>query len=106
MCHGDTADPATGKYADRLAEWKRIIDERLVQAETAVQHADEKLSGAIGLTDVDRLAHQRKLDDAKYNVSFVRLGRGVHNFNYAIALLSVATDDARAVSMACENPQD
>jgi hypothetical protein len=36
---------------------------------------------------------QRLLDDAGYNVRFVKLARGVHNVNYATALLNTAIEN-------------
>ena len=42
------------------------------------------------------------LEDAEFNLSFVRYGRGVHNFNYALALLERARADADAAVNALE----
>ena len=38
---------------------------------------------------------QRLLDDAGHNIRLVKLGHGVHNINYATALLNVATDNCK-----------
>lgn len=104
MCHGDDADPTTGKYANRLAEWKRVLDERLDYARKAVASADEALKTAT-MTDIEKLPLARKLSDARQNVALVELGHGVHNFNYSVALLSVAQDFSRDVSQACGQPR-
>jgi nitrate/TMAO reductase-like tetraheme cytochrome c subunit len=96
MCHGDDADPRTGKYADRLGEWKKVLDEKIAAARQAVQSAEAALAGA-GMSDIEKLPLARRLADARHNLALVELGHGVHNFNYAVALLSVADEYAREV---------
>lgn len=101
MCHGDTSDPQTGKYAERLGEWKKVLDDRLKSSEAIVQAAQAKLTGDVSMADITRLPLERKLADARHNLTLVRLGHGVHNFNYAIAVLSAAEQYAREVEKAC-----
>ncbi|MCK6483953.1 MAG: cytochrome c3 family protein [Phycisphaerae bacterium] len=101
MCHGDEGDPQTGKYADRLSEWKRVLDARLAEVEADVTAAESALAST-EMSDGQRLTLARRVSDARHNVALVRLGHGAHNFNYSIALLSVATEYAKEVQRTCD----
>lgn len=89
MCHGDTPDPAGGKYADKLGEWKQVLAELTGKAHQALARAEAALKDAT-LAPEHRLELDRKMADARHNVVFVELGHGVHNFNYSVALLNTA----------------
>ena len=83
-CHGN-------KYAGRLDEWKKVVTQHLADAEAAYarsQAAVQKLQ----LTGEDDLKARRLLDDARHNIALVKLGHGVHNVNYATALLNFAVE--------------
>jgi hypothetical protein len=81
-CHGD-------KYKGMLQDWKETLDEMVRDIEpklAAARQAMEKGSAGKG-----KSAEAKKLyDDAKYNVDFVKIGRGVHNPFYASELIQVA----------------
>jgi nitrate/TMAO reductase-like tetraheme cytochrome c subunit len=106
MCHGDSLDPQGGKYATRLAEWKQTLTEMTTRARGAVQEADHALAPMLvpqsPLTPGERLDLERKLADARHNLALVELGHGVHNFNYAVALLNVAAEWAEEVRSSCD----
>ncbi len=89
MCHGDTPDPAGGKYADKLAEWRQALLTRTAEAGDAVRKAEDMYKFA-ELDELQRLDLGRKLADARHNLAMVELGKGAHNFNYAVALLGMA----------------
>ena len=87
-CHGD-------KYKGMLDDWRKLVSTKLTTAEATLLDVKKlqatpegaKVSGEAGLK-VSRL-----IDDAEYNVRFVKLAHGVHNPNYATAMLSAAVDN-------------
>ena len=87
-CHGE-------KYKGTLADWKKLIETNLSKAEAALRDAKADADRA-RLRGEPGLQVQRLLDDADYNVRFVRLGRGIHNVTYATALLNVAQERCRS----------
>lgn len=100
MCHADTVDPAGGKYADKLAEWKSSLDALSKKAGDVVAKADAALA-ASRLDEKLRIELARKLADARHNVALVQLGHGVHNFNYSVALLNVAVEHGEEILRRC-----
>jgi hypothetical protein len=84
-CHGN-------KYEGVLEQWKSIVATRLADTEAVLAEARKAADAAYALTSEDKLRVARLLDDADYNVRFVKLGHGVHNVNYATALLSTARE--------------
>ncbi|MFO0974143.1 MAG: NapC/NirT family cytochrome c [Phycisphaerae bacterium] len=103
MCHGDTPDPAGGKYATKLADWKKALGERIALATESVQRADAALKTS-SLTETQKLELARLLGDARHNLALVELGHGVHNFNYAVALLSAAAEWGDKIVRSCAAP--
>ncbi|GMU24218.1 MAG: hypothetical protein AMXMBFR13_42940 [Phycisphaerae bacterium] len=89
-CHGT-------KYSGVLEEWRKSLAALLDQAEVAGEHAREHLSQAT-LNAEQRLHARRRLDDAEHNIRLVKLGHGVHNVNYATALLNVAIEQCRQIT--------
>jgi len=81
-CHGD-------KYQGRLDEWKKTIATHLAAAEAAQAKASAAVSAA-KLSDLETLKARRLIDDAAHNIRLVKLGYGMHNVNYATALLNYA----------------
>ena len=101
-CHGN-------KYDGVLDDWRKQITSAMTPAETAIMQAKEALAkrkaagaGSAVLGAEAELKVMRLLDDAEYNVRFVKLAKGVHNVTYAKALLSAAADNARAALAICE----
>ncbi len=91
-CHG-------GQYGDLLDEWKATVEDHLVRAEAACLEARETVD-ASSADPMERLRLQRLLADAEHNVRFVTLGRGVHNTNYATALLNTALENCQQIDQA------
>jgi hypothetical protein len=90
-CHGT-------KYVGALDTWKRIVAAQLEKAEAAYLVAKESADDAKKrLSPTQQLAVARLLDDADHNIRLVKLGHGVHNVNYATALLSAATENCANV---------
>jgi acyl-CoA thioesterase FadM len=88
-CHGS-------RYDDALEVWTRRLAERLEAAEVACEQARQFMS-ATALDARTALEARRLLADAEHNVRFVKHGFGVHNLNYAMALLNVALENAGRV---------
>jgi formate-dependent nitrite reductase cytochrome c552 subunit len=86
-CHGD-------KYKGVLADWKTMLDTNLTKAEAALLET-KTAAGTAKLGAEDALQVQRAIDDAEYNIRFVKLAHGVHNPTYATALLNVALERCR-----------
>ncbi len=101
-CHGD-------KYDGVLADWRKQIAAGMAPAEAGITEAKAALAKrkAAGALDAEtELKVLRLLDDAAYNVRFVKYADGVHNVTYAKALLSVAAEDAAAAEkMAAGNEE-
>ncbi|MHC5022509.1 MAG: NapC/NirT family cytochrome c [Planctomycetota bacterium] len=90
MCHGN-------RYEDSLDNWRQTIDQLAREAEIEVERARQRLAGP-PLPPEQALEARRLLDDAEHNLRFVRFGHGVHNLNYATALLNVAIENSRRVA--------
>lgn len=84
-CHGP-------KYDGEVARLKTIVATSMGDAEKVYARVRGRLQAAFPQEDQAPLEARRALDDAAYNIRFVKLGHGVHNVNYATALLSAAMD--------------
>jgi hypothetical protein len=87
-CHGS-------KYDGTLDEWR----ERLAGLEEASDGAYQRAAAIVSGATLPASALQRAealLDDAEHNRRLVHLGHGVHNINYAAALLNVAIEFCQA----------
>ncbi|MCC6680311.1 MAG: NapC/NirT family cytochrome c [Phycisphaeraceae bacterium] len=93
-CHGD-------KYQDQLQQWRDSIDKLLLEAEPLCARAHELFDAAQIASD-EKLKLHRLLDDADYNLNFVKLGLGIHNVTYATALINITLDNSRQVIAALE----
>ena len=82
-CHGP-------QYGPIVQAWERNVDERV----TALRRQMESSVGAMGLEP------PRSWQDARLNFLLVEQGRGVHNVNYALALLEKAHEQMNAARRA------
>jgi nitrate/TMAO reductase-like tetraheme cytochrome c subunit len=90
-CHGE-------KYKGTLDDWKHTIATKLLASEGVVQETKNRIARAKAGQQMDGATEvkiARLMDDAEYNVRFVKLGRGVHNVIYATALLNVSDERCR-----------
>jgi len=83
-CHRD-------KYKGSLEEWRQTIQSHLQRAETVYDQARTRLEST-SLDGEGRKQVARSLADAAHNIRLVKLGHGVHNVNYATALLNKAIE--------------
>lgn len=86
-CHG-------AKYDGALEEWHHKIDTLQQASDAEYERVHARVSQAELSAPALRRA-QLLLDDAEHNRQLVRLGHGVHNVNYATALLNAATEFCR-----------
>jgi len=84
------------KYKGRLNEWKMTIATHLMKAEVAFANNIAAVRKA-KLSKMDELRARRLLDDALHNITFVKLGHGVHNVNYSTAMLNMSLEYCRKV---------
>ncbi|NJD62177.1 MAG: hypothetical protein FIA93_05590 [Deltaproteobacteria bacterium] len=84
-CHGDD-------FRGILGEWRKTIDKALAETRPAVEKA--KAAAARGGKENPKAAQLAR--DAEYNYHFVLYGKGVHNVDYAVDVLSKAKSDAEA----------
>ena len=82
------------KYDGRLDEWKKIIADKLANAEAAYAITKAAMYKQ-KLSALDTLDVKRLLGDAEHNIRLVKLGHGVHNVNYSTALLSYALEQCK-----------
>lgn len=80
------------KYEGRLDAWRAQIGGHLQRAEEAFNKATAASDGS--------LRARRLLDDADHNIRLVKLGHGVHNVDYATALLNIAIQWCSEASLA------
>ena len=91
-CHGEGFD-------DTLKQWKTLLSKAENEANQRIFNAQKALyeiEKAQGNTAAFRKA-QNLLNEARHNYSFVLLGKGVHNVEYALKLLNVTNNKTEQV---------
>ena len=91
-CHGEGFD-------DTLKQWKKILSKAENEANQRIFNAQKALFAmeqARGSTAAFRKA-QNLLNQARHDYSFVLLGKGVHNIEYALKLLNVTNNRTEQV---------
>jgi hypothetical protein len=91
-CHGEGFD-------DTLKQWKTLLSKAENEANQRIFNAQKALyeiEKAHGNTAAFRKA-QNLLNEARHNYSFVLLGKGVHNVEYALKLLNVTNNKTEQV---------
>ena len=87
-CHGDDVE-------GELADWKETVDDALKKAQADLAKAE---AAAKALTSAEAQKEAKQLlDDARHNLDLVRYGRGVHNVEYAEAVLEAVSAGAARV---------
>ncbi len=82
QCHGN-------QYQGMLKDWKTTFDEMIRDIEPKLKAARQSLEKA-GTVPAKGREARKLFEDAKYNIDFVKIGRGVHNPFYASELVQVA----------------
>jgi hypothetical protein len=86
------------QYQSSLDEWRGLVTENLSRADAAYAAAQEMAVDAV-LSGEEHQRVRELLEDAEHNIRLVKMGHGVHNVNYATAVLSVAVER-------CQEAQD
>ncbi len=95
-CHGDDVEGMLASWKEDMAEALKTATADLTKAEAAAK--------ALEGTEAKRAA-ARLLDDARHNLALVRYGRGVHNLEYAQAVLeAVSASAAKVVQLTHAEP--
>jgi len=89
-CHRD-------KYKNTLKEWRQGVDDHLRRAQAAFDQAKARFE-KVSLQGDARKQALAALDDADHNIRMVKHGHGVHNVNYATALLNYAIQRSQQVA--------
>jgi len=103
-CHGEGFDDTLKRWKTLLSKAENESNQRIFSVQT-VLYEFEKTNGA---TQAFKKA-QNLLNEARHNYSFVLLGKGVHNIEYAFKLLNAAnnkTEQALAAINKNHNPQE
>jgi len=81
-CHNDS-------YGEKVEQWKQEIASALRKAERALTAADNRLSvGSYGDPNTRRI-----MENARYNILFVRSSTPIHNRDYALKILEKTVRD-------------
>jgi len=81
-------------YADRIDQWDREIAAALQKAQRALQAADSGLD-ATSYADPDI---RRAMENARYNILFVRSSAPIHNRDYAVQILEKTVRDLSSLT--------
>lgn len=103
-CHGEGFDETLKRWKNLLANSENETNQRIFN----VQQALFDFEKANGSTPPFRRA-QNLLNEARHNYSFVLLGKGVHNIEYAFKLLNASnnkTEQALAIIHKDHKPQE
>jgi len=96
-CHGEGFDETLKLWKKILAKAEMETNERIFQAQKAIYDA-EKGGGENGALKKAK----NLLSEARQNFNFVSLGKGVHNIEYAVRLLNVASNKAEQALAAAD----
>lgn len=84
-------------YEEMLSDWRNTLHQELDETVQGVAKAEALFKAAhsyqSGYSEARRL-----LIDAKYNLHFVQYGKGIHNIEYATALLEAARGNAQKIA--------
>jgi len=94
-CHGEGFDDTLKHWKVLLSRAENETNQRIFNVQKILYEHEKKSGGS-----VDFKKAQNLLNEARHNYSFILLGKGVHNIEYAFKLLNAAnnkTEQALAV---------
>jgi nitrate/TMAO reductase-like tetraheme cytochrome c subunit len=103
-CHGPNTDKMILTWKKILMEVENDLNQRMFEVQSELYRARKNAPGEKNLRRAESL-----LNGARHNFSFVLLGRGTHNIEYAIKLLNHArnnTEEAMAILRENYRPQE
>ena len=96
-CHGDD-------YRGMLGEWRKEIKNNLAKVEPVLSQV-EKMVKLVDKSNPKYEEVSKLVNDARYNVDFVRYGKGVHNVEYSNALLNKALEFLKKAEESLKKPE-
>jgi nitrate/TMAO reductase-like tetraheme cytochrome c subunit len=94
-CHGEGYDETLTHWKGLLSRAENETNQRIYKVQRILYESEKKKGGASDFKKAQNL-----LNEARHNYSFILLGKGVHNIEYAFKLLNSAnnkTEQALAV---------
>lgn len=94
-CHGEGFDETLKQWKSLLAKGESESNQRIFNVQKALYEFERANGSTAALKKAQNL-----LNEARHNYSFVLLGKGVHNIEYAFKLLNAASNRTeRALAM-------
>ena len=103
-CHGEGFDETLKQWKSLLAKAENESNQRIFNVQKTFYEVEKHSGGTAAFKKAQHL-----LNEARHNYSFVLLGKGVHNIEYAFKLLNAAnnkTEQALAVIHKDYQPQE
>lgn len=88
-CHGEGFEETLKHWKTLLSKAQHETNQRIYRVQGALFEAEKTRAGS-----ADFKKAQNLLNEARHNYSFVLLGKGVHNIEYAFKLLNAANNKA------------
>jgi len=86
-CHGEGFDETLKHWKELLSKAENEANQRIFNVQRILYEAEKTRGGS-----ADYKKAQNLLNEARHNFSFVLLGKGVHNIEYAFKLLNIANN--------------
>ena len=86
-CHGEGFDDTLKHWKALLSKAENEANQRIFNVQRVLYHFEKNKGGSADLKKAQNL-----LNEARHNYSFVLLGKGVHNIEYAFKLLNAANN--------------
>ncbi|MDO9350222.1 MAG: cytochrome c3 family protein, partial [Deltaproteobacteria bacterium] len=91
-CHGEGFDDTLRQWKTLLSKAEDETNQRIFNVQKMLNEFEKHQGGSSGFKKAQNL-----LNEARQNYSFVLLGKGVHNIEYAFKLLNVANNKTEQV---------
>ena len=86
-CHGEGFDDTLKQWKVLLSKVENETNQRVFDVQKVLYELEKTIGGSADFRKANNL-----LNEARHNYSFVLLGRGVHNIEYAFKLLNTANN--------------
>ena len=103
-CHGEGYDDTLKHWKGLLSKEENETNQRIFNVQKILYEFEKTRGGSVDLKKAQNL-----LNESRHNYSFVLLGKGVHNIEYAFKLLNAANnkaEQARAAINKSYKPQE
>ena len=96
-CHGEGFDETLKQWKTLLSKAENETNQRIFNVQKTLYDFEKTNGGTAAFKKAQNL-----LNEARHNYSFVLLGRGVHNIEYAFKLLNAANNKTEQTLMALD----